>query len=125
MPDTYSPTPWVLRSFVWKHGKPVFTVEDVAEFLAATARNSRGMRLFGVSCKDEAAGDEPVVCYTGNGPTSEANARFIVRAVNAHDELVAALRGLMDFMQDESGEMDAFTVCEVAANAIAKAEGKR
>ena len=54
----------------------------------------------------------------------EANAEFIVRAVNAHDELLSALNGLL--CAHDSGTirmMPEHTAVIAARSAIAKAEG--
>jgi hypothetical protein len=70
---------------------------------------------------------------TGCGPTSEANAEFIVRAVNAHDELVAALKWFAapeNWREEQlsdgpylSAEWKlGFDPREIAKRAIAKAE---
>jgi hypothetical protein len=55
---------------------------------------------------------------------AEANAALIVRAVNAHDDLVAALRNLIsmaDFFMTDAPQRVAI---EEAQAALAKAEGK-
>ena len=63
--------------------------------------------------------NEKVVATTyHNRPEVEANAAFIVRAVNAHEELLEALRYVVD--SGESYER----VQEIAVQAIAKAEGR-
>jgi hypothetical protein len=82
-----------------------------------------------------------------NGSRAEANAAFIVRAVNAHDELVAALRPFASLLRHfdgrasrpttgpihsrasgdvDGGEPEALTVemLRAAAAALAKATGE-
>jgi len=70
MSATHTPLPWAANVFL----------------VVAPNGRSRYSTLYG--------GQE--ICHTGGGrcpsEEAEANARFIVRAVNAHDELVAALR---------------------------------
>lgn len=61
-------------------------------------------------------------------PEAEANARFIVRAVNCHDELLAALEGDIDWLDALSQmtiERDTVMVRILAHRAlIAKARGE-
>lgn len=61
-------------------------------------------------------------------PTSDANARFIVRACNSHDELVEALAELVRLKDDDSGWGSTLTVREkawdAARAALAKARGE-
>lgn len=53
---------------------------------------------------------------------SREEAQLIVRAVNAHDDLVAALRGLVLEIEDrESSEQRMFMFCEEVADQLAKA----
>jgi hypothetical protein len=55
---------------------------------------------------------------------TRANAEFIVRAVNSHDALVAALRRIMPHQQSSTHSHDCgCSYCE-AVNALALAEGK-
>lgn len=62
------------------------------------------------------------------GPTTDANAEFICRAVNAHDDLIAALKALADFCEayDQGYRGDeGFPDAVRAARAVqAKAEGR-
>ena len=77
------------------------------------------------------------VQHIGHWPTSDANARFIVAACNAHDDLLAALEALLATEDDPSnfcywcGELIGETACNfddcpgvLARAAIAKAEGR-
>jgi len=57
----------------------------------------------------------PDSTYVGSA-TSEENAAFIVRACNAHDELVAALRNIAEY-----AEHDGTQVAAMASAALAKA----
>lgn len=56
----------------------------------------------------------------GSGDVS-ANAAFIVRACNAHDELVAALRDIA--RTDRTTKTSAADLADIARAALAKAEG--
>lgn len=65
--------------------------------------------------------------------TDEANARFIVRAVNAHDDLLEALRDLIEWQavehedgcpEDDTCSCAAAPIIAKVNAAIAKAEGK-
>lgn len=54
-----------------------------------------------------------------------ANATFIVRACNAHQELVELLRTVEKFLRaDTDNEENIYTLKIMVRNAIAKAEGK-
>jgi hypothetical protein len=72
-------------------------------------------------------GDGAVICEvwpgfgSGESKEREANAAFIVRACNAHDDLVAALRGLVNADVDRlSDQAYAILLCD-ANCALAKA----
>lgn len=77
--STHTPTPWCIS-----YGQDQKTGE-VAEYVSAEGRNMHGIKLATPWVED--AWDED--------PEAKANARFIVKAVNSHDELVAALEGLV------------------------------
>lgn len=59
---------------------------------------------------------------------SEPNANFIIRAVNAHEDLVAACQRVLDVLQDGSIDYDDQTVIEdmhdTLRNALSKAKGE-
>jgi hypothetical protein len=80
----HSPLPWTFTYFSKPDGSDIKTPQDVADTVAHSALSCEGTKLWGVSL-DELAEDGSVlvVCYTGNGPHSEANARLIVAAINA------------------------------------------
>lgn len=67
---------------------------------------------------------ETRVCFmTSNGPT-EANAALIVRAVNAHDDLVEALQGIRDMLAGHAGQPNFYgDIYKIADAAIARATG--
>lgn len=52
----------------------------------------------------------------------QANAAFIVRACNAHEQLVAALRGLIKLVDENGLCMDECATYEAAIDALAAAE---
>lgn len=66
------------------------------------------------------------VCSMGGGSVfyenAEANAAFIIRAVNSHGELLAALKTARSIILHDIDETEA-DCCQID-NAIAKAEGK-
>ena len=51
-------------------------------------------------------------------------ANLIVRAVNAHDDLVAALERILEVNNPRSWEMDCATMRSIAKAALAKATGE-
>lgn len=67
-------------------------------------------------------GDMCVATQLGNGKEAEANAEFIVRAVNSHDALVAALETLLQKCRVRNGQLELDQAR--AALALAKGEGK-
>lgn len=72
----HTPTPWVLKRSTMPHdGEYDFSINasDVRVLAEVFGRDADGGR-----------------------PPAEANAAFIVRAVNAHDDLVATLQWLRD-----------------------------
>lgn len=76
-----TPGPWQFTFFCKPDGSPIETAQDVAEVVAGSALKSDRAELFGVTLPRDNP-DEPsvVVCYTGNGPNSHNNARFIAAA---------------------------------------------
>ena len=59
---------------------------------------------------------------SSTSPTAEANAAFIVRACNSHDELLEALEYIISCI--DSGEMFEVVKFDKARAAIAKAKGE-
>jgi len=115
-----TPGPWVATRFLKPDGTEIKTVGDVVEVLSASATKSENAFLYGVTTERE--NDHLVVCYTGNGPTSRANASFIVRACNCHDELLAACK---EFVRKvECGEARSKRSYAQMKAAILKAEGE-
>ena len=80
----HSPLPWTFSKFTKPDGSDITTPQDVADTVAFSALQGDGTTLWGVTLdeKDE-EGRTVVICYTGNGLHSEANARLITAAVNA------------------------------------------
>jgi hypothetical protein len=91
MSAQHTPTPWGAEP---KGGKGSWIKGASGEWAA-------------LSCGDEDA-------------TADANAEFICRAVNAHDDLVAALKYARD-KADEYGSVINFAMIDAA---LAKAEGR-
>lgn len=75
--STHTPTPWEVGEDVGQAERCIVTAE----------------------CRDICT------CETGFGD-AEANAAFIVRVVNCHDDLLAALRALLARMEGESEWLD-------------------
>lgn len=73
------------------------------------------------------AAGQPICRMTGNVAQSYDDQRFIVRAVNSHDDLVAALGRTLNALYNEThGNVDSPWICSVKANAraaLAKANG--
>ncbi len=83
------------------------------------------------------AGEDPKLFLIGSAPVffgsvndcpyhdGEANARFIIRAVNSHDDLLAACKAMLDIDNPEPGHQGHITAGEarrMAAAAVRKAE---
>lgn len=68
--------------------------------------------------------DLEVLCIveTEDNPEAEADAEMIVRAVNAHDELVAALREAAELTDDRNHECDPSKAHEILCAALEKAK---
>ena len=80
----HSPLPWTLTYFTKPDGSEIKTPQDCADTVAFSALQCDGTRLWGVTLAEkDSEGRTLVICYTGNGPHSEANARLIAAAVNA------------------------------------------
>ena len=77
----------------------------------------------------EAAHDSPEagqhVASLPRGPLAKANAAFIIRACNAHDELVAALEGAIAYIGDDSrSERRKIANMSFIESVLAKAKGE-
>jgi hypothetical protein len=83
----HTPGPWNFTIFTKPDGAPIETPLDVAEALAHSAIVSGLGELWGVSIDVESG--VLVICYTGNGPTSKANARLIAAAPDLLEACVA------------------------------------
>ena len=105
---------------------------------SATARHTptpwtSGGTIYEHMCADIRQGNlgEPVA-QVWQGPHGYANAEFIVRAVNSHDELIFALKTLADDHRqlleanslDRSSAPNGYAAQSLAALALAKAEGR-
>jgi len=109
----HTKTPWKNYRMINKDGGNM-SPSDIGHYIKKIVEKSKITDFyFVVATKPD--GEEYDVCHVGNGPDSEANARNIVKCVNAHDELVDALRGVLEFQGDYgANEID-------MANAHAKA----
>lgn len=69
---------WVWTKFSNKHGHRLRSIDEVAETVAFSVRQSEIIELWGVSLEKEAEdGRAKAVCYTGNGPHSADNSAYI------------------------------------------------
>jgi hypothetical protein len=68
--------------------------------------------------------DGQAICLIGQTSDGEANAAFIVRACNAHEDLVAALSELVELLEDNQPDWYLKKHFNHARAALAKAEGK-
>lgn len=66
---------WLATQFLRFDGEPIQTVADVAQTVAFSSSHSDRAELFGV-----VNSDGQVVCYTGNGPTSDMSALLVASA---------------------------------------------
>lgn len=81
--DDPSEGPFEFAWFCRHNGEPIQTVADVVETLTLSADKSTRPELFGVCLAErDEDGKQIVVCYTGNGPRSEVNARLIARLLS-------------------------------------------
>lgn len=109
MTETHTPLPWEAQVLETENDPGVYIV---------------GTNLGGLVC---AALPWPTEIESGDYSRVEANAAFIVQAVNSHHRLVEALRGLLDEI-GKSARAD--TILDSAAAgkafaAIAEVEGRR
>lgn len=82
MPEP-SEGPFEFAWFCRHDGEPIRTVADVVETVSLSAEKSPRAELFGVCLAErDENGTQIVVCYTGNGPRSEANAQLIAKLLN-------------------------------------------
>lgn len=91
--ETPSEGPFEFAWFCRHSGEPIETVADVVETLALSAEQSTRGELYGVALAErDENGQQIVVCYTGNGPRSEANARLIAKLLSDYRTTAAAPR---------------------------------
>lgn len=95
------------RGFQWGPCHPeggFASPEDVIEYMGGAVRRSaeatpgRALELWAVHVSK--GGESPFVCHTGNGPTSEAHARFIAPAPFAVSTLLAEVDALREEMRN-------------------------
>jgi hypothetical protein len=78
-----TPGPWEFAEYTKPDGSPIKTVEDVAEATSHSALKGGLAELWGGSAVVD--GEEVTVFYTGNGPTSQANAHLIAAAPDLYE----------------------------------------
>lgn len=91
-------TEWELSTFSHWSGREHNNLQDVADTVAYSAMQGVSTELWGVALPK--AGNEArsrVVCYTGNGPTSEVHARFMAQAPSTILALLSELEQAEDF----------------------------
>jgi len=88
---------WEWTTFTKPDGSPIVSVEDVAKTTAASARRGAGVELHGITPAGLAPDAEGpnVICYTGNGDGSAANARAIVSLWMAAPDLLKIARAML------------------------------
>ncbi len=113
--ENHTDIPWGLATFIKPDGGKIETLEDVAKTMAFSA-TQEGMvpELWGIIIPDT----DIVIAYTGNGPTREQNARFIVKAVNMHKKLLGALEFIVGF--DDVDDL----IVDIAAKVIDEAKSQ-
>ena len=102
MSEKHTPTPWAISPpDMERQCPPIIHMAGDPEFTIATPT------------------------FEWHNPTQQqqdmANTEFIVRAVNAHDELVAALGGLIDFIDELGGDEADMPRYKAATAALTKA----
>ena len=137
---TPSTAPWNFTFFTKPDGSEITTPQDVADTVAYSALQCDGATLWGVTLdeKDE-DGRGLVICYTGNGPHSEANARLIAgmaaererarRMEEALNRMLVHYAGQDEELCMECGEKIGSSAscdsCYVLSEARAALEGER
>lgn len=116
-----TPGKFLFTRFTKPDGSSIATPFEVAEHMADSAMKCTGSTLWGVTVgKDD---NSLIICYTGNGPTSEENAADIARACNAYGDLLAACEQARKYLEPDLVEPGR-TVFWGLVSAIAKAEGR-
>ncbi len=117
-----TPTPWIVKDYPSEGSCP--TQYAVRQDPSAPSVLLRDM---------EHTTGEPIACgfaictIVDNGEQTEANAEFIVRAVNNHNKLLEACKAMVTYyggMVDGGVEDEARNAVEQATAAIAAAEAK-
>lgn len=112
MPTTHdqTKTPWKVEVWNYAHATPPrkeLNIQTVTNLLAT------------LQC--DYSGDNP---YTIPQAEAEANAAFIVRAVNSHDELLEATKLLFEILDGKLTGTEKIHAIGYARQAIAHAEGR-
>lgn len=122
----HTPTPWGLAIYRDDPNRPP-TVDKIKHMLCEsvdrTIQHGGSIPDIYFVCASVDPKDPVFTAITGNGPHSEANAAFIVKACNCHEELVQACKAAHDMVRNCPGNWQTQTA-DMLGMAIAKAEGK-
>lgn len=113
----HTPTPWHVGM------RPEYDADYITadRMVGGPTGRDEYDRDAGVFAVDDNLENDPV--YVICQPYDEADARFIVRACNAHDDLLALAQEVAKEYEDAADWKDARRhLCEMARAAIAKAE---
>lgn len=110
---THTATPWHYGATPCANNEEALAI--VTEEVSATKTESSG--YFYVVYVD----DGRRTALVGHGPDGAANAEFITRACNAHDDLVYALREIANMGMDSTDKEIAEEARRIARAALSKA----
>lgn len=112
----HTPTPWTKHPYS-KSAPSEVTGKNDKTWTYHHATIGRGEKMIAQVLMSTGAGGYSEV---DNIPEFEANVEFILRACNAHEELLAALKDVNENTKDDSPDM-----WQRVEDAIAKAEGRK
>jgi hypothetical protein len=99
----HTPTPWGLAIYRDDPNRPP-TVDKIKHMLCEsvdrTIQHGGSIPDIYFVCASVDPKDPVFTAITGNGPHSEANAAFIVKACNCHEELVEACQLALQFIRN-------------------------
>jgi len=91
--DAATPGPWVEALQGNLKGGPLQSLEELVEVIAwYIAKGEFFTPFHAVTLPEKVNGEDIVVCYTGNGPTSKENKKLITNAPTHLDRMDRALR---------------------------------
>jgi hypothetical protein len=116
-----TPTPWFAFNMIHEERGDQMTPDEIGEYVAGCVRKSienggSAERFLFISGKDA-----PDICHIGNGPDGPANAALIVKAVNAHEQLLQTALLAIEVCKN-TGQVGS-TLDLMAKSAIALAKG--